>query len=505
MAERQITQVDKRRFDALKRGIHRIAKEDPIPVAVHVVGLGKAGAGVIEQMLRDGVGGLLDDSRVRFTALAVDIGDQHLAPIRALAGNLPADRAQVRTYALEVPSRDELFATLRRYREFLKLEYPRYYWNPNYEPWIPADVNIPNPGEHFPRALAKAIYGRSYYDEPRPLLAELDLFAQSVEAANCQSVVCIVFGLGGGTGSGIVVDLARHLSNVRFGRRTLVLGVGIAPCEGDPEYHRGSPLFPVLNELDCMLDQSKNDGVIQVWGDLYRNPFTAGFLVVPQQPAWESTKNLQATHERVNREVASFLTRNKAADLWETLRMLNWVGAPPTQHSAARTQYGDRWLHVLGYEDLPGTPASNPRAKLGLRDSYTTDFLELRVAAPEGSRLDGQLTAVAEKLNGVFTPVVPPEVVRSESKGDTFVQYVLPRAKKTDLEIFHASRSTYDQLSWTDKLMVHSWLLDLGVMLCEPALRFEGMAGECLWGCACWVVVPYEAIRGEELSQSLSL
>ncbi len=33
-------------------------------------------------------------------------------------------------------------------------------------------------------------------------------------------------------------------------------------------------------------------------------------------------------------------------------------------------------------------------------------------------------------------------------------------------------------------------------MLCEPAIRFDGMAGECLWGCACWVVVPYEQIRG---------
>ena len=24
------------------------------------------------------------------------------------------------------------------------------------------------------------------------------------------------------------------------------------------------------------------------------------------------------------------------------------------------------------------------------------------------------------------------------------------------------------------------------------------MAGECLWGCACWVVVPYDEIRGEK-------
>ncbi len=32
----------------------------------------------------------------------------------------------------------------------------------------------------------------------------------------------------------------------------------------------------------------------------------------------------------------------------------------------------------------------------------------------------------------------------------------------------------------------------------QPAIRFEGMAGECLWGCACWVVVPYKGIRGPD-------
>jgi hypothetical protein len=33
--------------------------------------------------------------------------------------------------------------------------------------------------------------------------------------------------------------------------------------------------------------------------------------------------------------------------------------------------------------------------------------------------------------------------------------------------------------------------------LSEQSIRFDGMAGECIWGCACWVVVPHEAIRGD--------
>jgi hypothetical protein len=46
-------------------------------------------------------------------------------------------------------------------------------------------------------------------------------------------------------------------------------------------------------------------------------------------------------------------------------------------------------------------------------------------------------------------------------------------------------------------MLAHSFLLELNVLLCEPSTRFEGMAGECILGCACWVVVPYAAIRGE--------
>lgn len=271
----------KRKLDALQRGIHRIGEEDMSPFAVHVIGVGKAGADVVAQILKGPREDILGDEDARFTALVVDIGDGDLGEVNELAKGLPEGRVQVETVALEMPSRNEMFGTLRRYREFLKLEYPRYYWNPNYEPWLPSNIKLPEAGERLPRSVAKAVYGKAYYDEPKIMEQALRRFAGSVDAAPGASVVAIVFGLGGGTGSGIVVDLARHLSNVFFGRRALVVGVGIAPCDGDVEKHRGSHVFPVLNELDCMGDTAKNEGVIAVWGDLYRNPFTGGFLVVP--------------------------------------------------------------------------------------------------------------------------------------------------------------------------------------------------------------------------------
>ena len=90
------------------------------------------------------------------------------------------------------------------------------------------------------------------------------------------------------------------------------------------------------------------------------------------------------------------------------------------------------------------------------------------------------------------------------TEGDSFVHVSVPRLTKLDLADFSASRDAYDRMNWDEKLLAHAWLLDLGTMLCEPSTRFEGMAGECIWGCACWVVVPLTAVRGEEAGQRVA-
>ena len=85
---------------------------------------------------------------------------------------------------------------------------------------------------------------------------------------------------------------------------------------------------------------------------------------------------------------------------------------------------------------------------------------------------------------------------------DTLTAYaivILPGVAKTDLLAFWESQKNYDKLDWETKLNEHAWLIDIGPMLSEPAIRFEGMAGECIWGCACWVVVPYDELRGDKL------
>ena len=275
------SKLKKRKLDALRRGVHRIGAEQGLPFCVNVVGIGKAGADTVAEVLRS-----LPPTGPKLSVLVVDIGEGDLGGLREAAAALSPDRADVEVVALKVPGTPELLDTLRRYRDFLKLEYTMFHWAANDAPWLPSSVKPPNPGAPVDRAYAKAIYGRAYYDGARLLKAALRRFGARVEAARAQSMVAVIFGAGGGTGSGMVVDLARHLSNVVFGRQALTVGIGILPCDGDKPQHRGGSLFATLNELDCLGDETKNQGVVTACGELFRNPFTAGVILVPQQPVW---------------------------------------------------------------------------------------------------------------------------------------------------------------------------------------------------------------------------
>jgi hypothetical protein len=510
------------------------------PHCIHALGVGKTGAYMVEALLRTGeVEDMLEDPRARFTGLAIDIGDQDMHELREYANGfngrldergIPAERAQVRTAAVDVPDREDLMTSLNRWREFLKMEYPRYYWNPNYEPWLPGDLELPKAGDSFPRAVAKAIYGHYYYGGDRPLEQELDAFVQSINEAKLPSIVLLFFSLAGGTGSGMVMDLARHLSNVKLGRRIPVVGVGVLPFSGDEEHAGGkAALFPTINELDCMLDDSKNQGVMAVWGDLYKNPFTGGFFALPSEPAWQRLSTYTnagkpairdalrkgVTRKFIDDSFNRFIVQDYGRLLFKVLRPAGFTGAPHERNIS-----GDRtWtlfdiakLTHPGVEVLPGEPRSKWREVIskwidyipqwsGLKEGFKTDYVEANAVAPRELWNDTLQERLASTLRQYLLP--GEESTLNITNGEFFdeltsyVNIIIPGVAKTDLDLFYEARDAYDQVeAWDEKLLMHSWLLDLGVMLCEQSIRFDGMAGECIWGCACWVVVPHEAIRG---------
>lgn len=487
--------LQQRKLDALRRGVHRVADADALPYGVHVIGVGGAGAKVVEQMLRDAPDDLLAISGSRLSALVIDIcasGDATLASVQALASRFPAESSHVETLALALPGATALAHSQRTHRAHLELEYPQLQGCAESPPWLADDMALPHADAPVPRALAKAVYGQAYYESQKPMAAALKRFAASTNATQGDAVVCIVFGLGGGTGSGIALDLARHLSTGIFGRRVLVLGIGIAPCAGDAAAHRGGAVFPVLNELDALCDEAQNRGVVQACGELYKNPFTAGFLLVPQQPSFALTHDLAATHARVDREIAALLTARRGANLWEVLRLLNWIAAPSTQHSAARTPWGAKWMHVLGFADALRAPDAATRElhdQLGLLSGYAPEFIEVRV-----SEAGDAATAWAAALDASFAPEAATRAAAGGVPGS--IQFVLPRVGKADLALFFEVRDAYDQLSPHERVLAHALLLERGVVLCEPSTRIDGMAGAGLGGGSAWVAITLDAMRG---------
>ena len=481
--------LKRRKLEALKRGVHRVPIGELLPVSTHVVGIGRSGIEAIAELLRS-----LPPDGAAFYALAIDIGDQHLAALQSQATSLPPGRAEVTIVALDPPEPQHLAAALEQYPDFLKLEYPFHVWGTSYEPWLTA-AEVPASGSSIRRAVAKAVYGAAYYAGPRTLEQALRSFAAAVEAVQgqTQAVVPIVFGLGDSVGSGMAPDLARHLSTKMFGRRVLVAGIGIAPCDGDPAECQGGQLFAVMNELDCLNDEAKNQGVVASCGELFRNPFTAGFILVPTQHVWAATRDLAMTHERANQEIAALLTSKGGASLWETLRLLNWVAAPSTQHSAARTPWGAKWVHVLGYADTAGPVGADPAA-MGLLPGYKPEFIEARVADITGA------DAAAAAINAAFDPDLPAQLVDGGRAGS--VQFVLPSLGKTDLGFFFEARDAYDTEPADQRLLDHAMLLEQGVLISEPSTRLAGMAGASVGSSACWIAVPLDELRGGDAPAS---
>ena len=511
------------------------------PHCVHVVGVGKIGALYVDAMLRTGeIEDFLEDPRGRFAALIVDIGEDGMQQAKDYAAgfadrlksrNIPLDRFQFQSVSLDVPSRDDMFGTLRRMREFLKLEYPRYYWNPNYEPWLPNDTVMPKANEAFPRAIAKAVYAKAYYDGDRPMDVALSKFARFVEGAALPSLVMCCFGLAEGVGSGIVVDLARHLSSIKLGRRIPVIGVGQLPLVIEPEFNSPS-LFSTMNEIDCMLDDDKNAGCTAVWGDLYRSPFTGGFLVVNPEHSYQrltayTTTGEQKVRDGFRKSVTNkfcsdvfmrFAVRDHGRALFRALRPAGFTGAPHEVVSGKSRNWSmfniAKFTHP-GVQVLPGESQKRWKDVIlkwidhipqwsGVKAEFKTDFCEVHVHAPREIGFKYINEALTKKVEESF--LLPGDDATIEVENyeffDQLTAYavmILPGVAKTDFNVFYTAREAYDKLSWEEKLLHHSWLLDLGVMLSEPAIRFEGMAGECLWGCACWVVVPYEQMRGNVL------
>lgn len=475
-----------RKLNSLKAGVHRIVDTKMLVGGVHVIGIGGAGTRVVERFLSEIPEDFLETPGSRFTALAVDIGDDDLGRVKQFAGKFDDNRSQIETISLEKPDQEGLAETLSKYDEFLKLEWPFYISNLDSKLWLNGITVCRDSDGSYSRALAKAAYGRAYYDGERPMQKALKRFAKSVEKTGDMSVVCVVFGVAGGTGSGIAIDLARHLSNGIFGRSILVVGIGILPHQDEVGIELGN-IHTALADLDVLCDENKNAGVTVSCGDQYKNPFTAGFLAV-QQLSWESKNR---SFEIVDRGLANLLSDRKGANLWETLRLLNWVAAPAAQHPAARTPWGSRWIHMMAFGDEKA-PISDLdiRDGFGIADDCIPEVIEIRSSCDIENDV---LEDWARVLDRSFSPQLPTQNAKDGDAG--FISFLLPRLNRRDLVISKDALETYRLNPFEKRRAMNSFLLEQGLILCEPSSKLEGMAGASIGSGNQWISVPLKEVN----------
>ncbi len=115
----------------------------------------------------------------------------------------------------------------------------------------------------------------------------------------------LVYGLGGGTGSGIFFDFARHLRKV-LGSGVAIIAFVITPCGGDDPPAKGCSAFVAMNELSLLLNKDYNEYVIKEFGEIYRNPLNA-LIYLPLLPAFSKVGNIVSARQEMDQMVVDLL------------------------------------------------------------------------------------------------------------------------------------------------------------------------------------------------------
>jgi hypothetical protein len=115
----------------------------------------------------------------------------------------------------------------------------------------------------------------------------------------------LVYGLGGGTGSGVFFDFTRHLRKV-LGSGVPIIAFVITPCGGDDPPAKGCSAFVAMNELSLLLNKNYNEHVVKEYGEIYRNPLNA-LVYLPLLPAFSKVGNIVSARKEMDDMVVDLL------------------------------------------------------------------------------------------------------------------------------------------------------------------------------------------------------
>ena len=170
----------------------------------------------------------MENDLTRLSLLAIDIADPEIRSLQEtneqigrsmIKAGIPQERMRLIAQSVKFPTAEAMFDFInQKYGEYLigegsKLE--------TFVPWLQTTMAIPPMagGAGRRRALAKAIYALNYY-QLGIIRNCINAFKEQALSSIVTPTVVLVYGLGGGTGSGVFFDFARHLRKV--------LGSGVA-------------------------------------------------------------------------------------------------------------------------------------------------------------------------------------------------------------------------------------------------------------------------------------
>ena len=312
--------------------------------APQLVGLGGTGADVIASLMRNKrlILPLLNTDGVRVSCMALDVANAQIDNLQSAYEELKKDLQDrnISTEKIFLVAKSVKFPTPEVMFDFVR-DYPTYtaregaVMPKDYEPWLSSVIEIPPlaGGVGRKRALAKAIYGLNHH-VLRLIGDGLTSFKEHVVSSTIQPIVFVIYGLGGGSGSGMAVDFVRHLRR-SLGSGIPIIGLAILPCQGDDPPAKGVSAYSSLLESGMLADKDANTLVTRKFGPPFENPFN-GFFVMPLGPAYGQGKGLIYAQSIIDEAVTDIL-----------LKCFNFDPADLLAHIGTNVDLGGQWVHTL--------------------------------------------------------------------------------------------------------------------------------------------------------------
>ncbi len=268
----------------------------------------------------------MENDLTRLSLLAIDIADPEIRSLQEtyeqigrsmIKAGIPQERMRLIAQSVKFPTAEAMFDFInQKYGEYLvgegsKLE--------TFVPWLQTTMAIPPMagGAGRRRALAKAIYALNYY-QLGIIRNCINAFKEQALSSIVTPTVVMVYGLGGGTGSGVFFDFARHLRKV-LGSGVPIIAFVITPCGGDDPPAKGCSAFVAMNELSLLLNKDYNEYVTKTYGEIYRNPLNA-LIYLPLLPAFSKVGNIVSARQEMDQMVVDLLYVLMDFDLADLLR-----------------------------------------------------------------------------------------------------------------------------------------------------------------------------------------